>query len=81
MKQISFNLDKNENGIKSQFNTPLQQYNRRLIYLYSISPYKLQNGNFETIINHLQTRANKGRILPKPERVLTIIKRLSSKGG
>lgn len=73
--------EKNNQGVLSLFNCDFHEYRKRLIYLYDKSGFNIGDIRFSLIIRDLQFRADKGRILPKPERVLTIIKRLSSKGA
>ena len=73
--------EKNKQGVLSLFNCSFYEYRKRLVYLYDESGFNIGDIRFSLIIRDLQFRADKGRILPSPERVLTIIKRLSSKGG
>lgn len=73
--------EKNNKGVISLFNCSFDNYQKRIYYLYCLSPFVLPELQFYSIISNLKQRAVKGRLLPKPERVLTIMKRLSSKGA
>ena len=74
---VSFRLPESN----SVFNCDFERYKKRIIYLYCLSPFFINELRFYLIISNLKQRAVNGRLLPKPERVLKIIKRLSLKGG
>lgn len=76
-----FGLSENANGVKNNFICHFDEYKKRIAYLYALAPFVINEMQFYLIITNLKQRAIKGRILPNPERVLKIIKRLSSKGG
>ena len=72
--------EKNNQGVLSLFNCDFHEYEKRLIYLYCLSPYNIGENNIRSIIKHLRNRAIKGRILPKPENLIKVFQRLAKRG-
>ena len=71
--------EKNKQGVLSLFNCDFYDYQKRIYFLYCLSHIVISELQFYLIISNLKQRAIKGRILPKPERVLMIVKRLSKR--
>lgn len=74
-----FGLSENANGVKNNFICHFDEYKKRIAYLYALAPFAINEMQFYLIITKLKQRAIKGRILPNPERVLMIVKRLSKR--
>ena len=78
---ICYKMPKNANGVINYFNMPFIKYCERISFLYSLSPYILENGALTAIFEMLKGRLIRGRqYLPQPEKVLFIIARLAKKG-
>lgn len=69
----------NANGVKNNFICHFDEYKKRIAYLYALAPFTINEMQFYLIITNLKQRAIKGRILPNPEKVLMIVKRLSKR--
>lgn len=72
--------EKNKQGVLSLFNCDFYEYRKRLVYLYDKSGVNIGDIKFSLIIRDLQFRADKGRILPKPENLIKVFQRLAKRG-